>query len=156
MVAMFAAMSFTLTACGDDNEPDDPNKGGSNFTINGVSVQTTTEFTMAGEWDSDNNEGTFTVAVNDKGDIWYYKFSYINNSLPKVGDNFASMNLTLEPLDDSDVPLGMNLAYSEGSAIVKSIDKSKEIMTIEFKSLKMAKNGYTYTFNGAINVDFEF
>lgn len=154
-VALFATISFSFSSCGDDDD-DEPKLPSATITINGVEKEISLFVGMMGEWDSDNDDGHFTVSIYEDPDVSYYTFFYENTTFPKVGDNFAKMNLQLMVMDDSDLSMLTRLNYVSGSAVVKSLNKNDGSITIQFSNLKMQKNDYTYVFNGVAPVPFDF
>lgn len=158
-VALFATMSFALTSCGDDDdEPNDPTTK-SSLTINGVKYKANPVMSWDGSWNENgDNAGTFTVSVLDNdNNACGYMFDFISSTQPKVGDDFATMDLTMTVMDVSDASMP-TLDYKSGSAKVKSFGKNT--MTVEFSNLKMEGSTYmggeaTYTFNGTATVNFE-
>ena len=158
-VALFATMSFALTSCGDDDdEPNDPTTK-SSLTINGVKYKANPVMSWDGSWNENGvNAGTFTVSVLDNdNNACGYMFDFISSTQPKVGDDFATMDLTMTVMDVSDASMS-TLDYKSGSAKVKSFGKNT--MTVEFSNLKMEGSTYmggeaTYTFNGTATVNFE-
>ena len=152
-VVTFAALGFTLSSCSND---DDDALSNWSIKINGEVKQLSTLVTMKGEWDSYNDEGHFAVAIDDDHSVWYYVFHYENNDYPKVGDNFAKMNLKLQPLDGTDIPLNLYLDYQSGSVTVKSVDKANDRIVVEFSNLKLSKRDYSYVFDGVVPVSFDF
>lgn len=158
-VALFATMSFALTSCGDDDdEPNDPTNE-SGLTINGVKYKANPVMSWDGAWNEEgDNAGTFTVSVLDKdNNACGYMFDFVSSSQPKVGDNFATMSLTMTVMDVSDASMS-TLDYKSGSVVVKSFGKST--MTVEFSNLKMEGRtimggSASYTFNGTATVHFE-
>lgn len=154
MVALFAALPFALTSCGDD---DDEGSSSSNYIqINGQSYEIDPYITMEGYFDTDDGEGTFTVSVFEQvgstKDCIYYMFTYTDTKQPAVGDDFSKKSLKLESLD---TPIKY-LSYKSGTAKVVAIDKKKGTITIKFDNLKMADSDEAYTFNGTAAVDFNF
>ena len=158
-VALFATMSFALTSCGDDDdEPNDPTTK-SSLTINGVKYKANPVMSWDGSWNENgDNAGTFTVSVLDNdNNACGYMFDFISSTQPKVGDDFATIDLTMTVMDVSDASMS-TLDYKSGSAKVKSFGKNT--MTVEFSNLKMEGSTYmggeaTYTFNGTATVNFE-
>lgn len=155
MVALFATLTFSLTSCGDDDEPN-ASTTGTSLTINGVKYKANPIMSWDGSWE----EGTFTVSVLDKdNNACGYIFDFTpNGTTVEEGDNFANMSLTMTVWDVSDASMS-TLDYVSGSAIAKSF--SKNSMTVEFNNLKMSGrtimggNTATYTFNGIATVNFE-
>lgn len=158
--AMIAVFGLAFVSCDDDDEMSISN---GEIEINGVKYKTTTEITMEGSWNEDgDNEGSFTVAVlNNVGgteDVWYETFYFESDKMPKEGDDFAQMSLTQSPMDDLYESIFDDFSYVSGSAKVKSVNKSKGLMTISFNNLKTKnkKGTFTYTFNGTVSVSFNF
>lgn len=168
MVALFATLSFTLTSCGDDDEPSMGSNG--TITINAIKYDISTYMTIDGEWDSYSEEGSFGFFIDIKeGNTiapWPYYFDFESEYAPKEGDDLSKKDLTLSLLSDYYTELTMiDADYVSGSAIVKKIDKSKETITVQFSNLKMEGYGYgdgmnkekaSYVFDGTVTMDFSF
>lgn len=154
MVALFAALPFALTSCGDDDD-DEGSSSAKYIQINGKSYEIDPYITMEGYLDENENEGTFTVSVFEQvgstKDCIYYTFYYTDTKRPAVGDDFSKKSLKLESVEDLST-----LSYKSGSAKVVSVDKEKGIINIKFDNLKMENSEYSYTFKGTAPVDFNY
>lgn len=159
-IILFAAVSFNLTSCSDD---DDPTEGGNTIEINGVGYNLSAVGFM-GNWDESTNKGTFTVAVDNESNgvinVEYYTFSYRNVTGPQIGDDFSTMNLALTPLneeeDGSIIDLEDAFKYNSGKAIVTNVNPNESEITIRFEQLKMSHDGRDYTFNGNATLMFNY
>ena len=159
MLALLTLMPFALSSCGGDDDSANNPPSSNTIQINGKSFEIDANVVQEGSFDAEDGKGEFTVSVfNQVGntkDCWFYQFSYIDSSEPKIGDDFSKKSLELMAQDESDACY-TTLTYKSGSAKVVSIDKSKDDMTIKFDNLKMAGGEYSYTFNGTATVDFNF
>lgn len=169
MVALFATMTFALTSCGDDD--DEPSVGSNGtISINGTKYNVDKYMAFVGEWDSDSEEGKFSVVIDYKEgkDIipWPYDFNFKSKIAPKVGDDLSEKELTM--FTTGDYYTGLNIIETKatsGAAIVKNIDEENNTMTIQFSNLKMEGYGYeddfvntksvSYIFDGTVTVDFD-
>lgn len=151
--AMMAVFSLAFVSCEDDD--DAPSMGDGKIEVNGKQYSLS-PITNEGSWDSYDNTGDFTVAVMNADDVDYYEFEFESSEEPKVGDDFANMNLTLMPLvaaPDVDIE---EYSYSGGSAKITSTNESEDEMTVKFSNLKMKCGSNTFTFNGTATLMFDF
>lgn len=158
---MLALLSISLFAasCSDDNN-DEGNRSGNSIEINGTEYNLSWFVSMVGSWNETLESGEFTISVdvehNDIIDVEYYSFRFEKSSYPAVGDDFAQMNLTLEPLNSDDSIWDNDYTYTSGKAVVTNTNPDESEITIAFDNLTMSKDGYAYSFNGTVTLPFEF
>jgi len=148
--------TLTFISCSNDDEED---LGNDFIEINSVKYSLGYT-TLMGGWYEDWQGGDFTVSVNVNESgvtyIYYYKFDFDSTTYPKIGDDFSTMNLTLQVGDDASSFYGSELSYQSGSATVVGINKSESEITIQFEQLKMANDSKSYVFNGTVTLLFSY
>ncbi|MBR1934159.1 MAG: hypothetical protein IJ841_10820 [Prevotella sp.] len=164
LMAMLTMLSAAVcfTACSSDDDDDNSGGGSDAIEINGTSYRMSRIVTWEGSWKS--GEGTFYVPVlkrvGNADDVLLYQFTFTSKAQPKVGDDFSKMSLTLMPLDendDYDLIYDGDLPYKSGSAVVTSLDDSKNYtITVKFDHLTMGNDHVTYVFNGTTWLDYNF
>lgn len=166
-IALFAMMSVSLTACGDDE--DEPNGGGnntsSNFTLNGVAY------------------GSGHIGSGENNN-WYHDYKGVNGLgghlqaelYPLSNDRFEywpnlniSLETAIEPLkegmtlkitggwveDVTDMFKGTNYKYDEivsGNITVSALSSSH--VTFQFNNLKMTNEKGTIILNGPLKCEY--
>lgn len=135
VAVMFAALSFTLTSCGDDDEKDEPTTG-SNFTINGMAINTSAGASAdESSWNSSTGKGSLVIPFIIKNSDGSFPaslyFSYKSDSSLKIGDDLASKQLTLRGLGS----YTQQYKVTSGSAVVKKVSGNE--VTIEFNELTL-------------------
>lgn len=159
MVMLFSISFIALVSCNDDNPLEEGNK----IEINGVSYNLSMVGFM-GSWNEGTSKGEFSVAVdnviNGVTYVDYYNFSFKSVSGPKVGNDFAQMDLALTPLNDKEDgsigDLQDSFIYTSGKAIVTNTNPSESEIGIKFEQLKMSHDGKDYIFNGYTTLMFEY
>lgn len=167
MVAFLSTMSLTFVSCSSDDDDETLPSSGKTININGVDYEIDPYMTLEGYLDSSTHKGEFTVSYFTKeGDTrtaYYLTFEYSSPTQPQVGDDFAQKSLGLSVMfshfsDSYDVLNGENpwaiIPYKSGSAKVVGVEKNKII--VQFNNLQMKDNKMTYTFNGTVDIDYNF
>lgn len=135
-IALFAMMSVSLTACGDDDdEPDGGNsnrKYSCNLTIDGNKFKSKI---IAGEIWKHNGYDALTIWVND---ITYYNDGYIifEITYPELIEEGAdvSKNCSINIDDAHDIYMGYGEVKS-GTVTVTKYDKANSIITVKFDNV---------------------
>ena len=152
MVALFATLTFTITSCGDDDEP----SAGNLIEINGKKWAVKNDALVPmGYWFESLNYGLAFWVVNTPDDNGQsYMFACGDCAYPKKGDDFAKIGeLTVELTNSSK---NVVYSYESGSAKILATDQNNEKMTIQYDNLKITNGGSSYTFNGTITIPWNF
>ncbi|MBR3471425.1 MAG: hypothetical protein IKH22_02405 [Prevotella sp.] len=171
MAAFVAICTFSLTACGDEDD-DKPKQGIDGIEINGtnnvVMISSFGWMDIVDFWNGDikalidyygddylnENEAFFAFQVIG-GD--YYSFSWTSPYEPKRGDVISNMNnFILETDIIGQEKEEIEYTYSKGTAKIVDTNVSKEEITIQFDNLKMTYGNKSYTFNGKITFSYVF
>lgn len=146
-----------FTSCGDDG--DDIPEIKNYISINGEQYPIFNSHFYDGFWDSDYNDGDIYVAVLDEDYVFSYGFMYDSNTMPRVGNDFAQMNLLMSPMNGD-----LNYyKYKSGSAKILSTNPKERLITIDFDNLVMTLassldgcNIKQYTFDGTVTLGFNY
>lgn len=142
-VALFATMSFALTSCGDDDEPNDPSTGKMELTIDGKKYAFTNAMPNV-----NGSEYTCLVYNNDH----QLNFSIYGWEDVKKGTTLTDENFTLTWSTDNAI---IGMPTSDNS--VKVTAKDSKNITISFNSAKFEDmKGYeSFTVNGTITLPIQ-
>lgn len=171
MATLVAVSTFSLTACGDDEEEetkleiDKIEINGSKYVvwlssfywIDIVEIYDGDIKTVIDYFGDDylnENEAGFNFQVGE-GD--FYEFSWTSPYEPKRGDVISNMkNFTLGTDIIGQKKEDIEYTYSSGSAKIVDTNVSKEEITIQFDNLKMVYGSKSFTFNGRITFGYVF
>lgn len=144
MVAIFATMTFSLTSCGDDDEPNYPTAGKMELTIDGKKYT----FTNALPPNVSGSEYSCLVYDNDNG----LMFSIYGWDEVEKGTALTVENFTLTWSTDNAI-IGMPTS----STTVKVTAKDSKNVTISFNNAKFEDmRGYeSFTVNGTITLPID-
>lgn len=161
--AIMAVFSLAFVSCSNDDDDNDNNvSSGKTIEINGKNYEINPYMEWEGGWNEEgDNKGQFVVSVlsdpvHNTQDVWAYFFEYTAAGLPKEGDDFAKMSLTLNPMDDNAGNVWEDLTYNSGSAQVIKTNKDKDYITVKFDKLTMSGGGYNYVFDGTVDIVYNF
>lgn len=157
LVALFATLSFSLTSCGDDDEPDGGDSK-ANLTINGQGYK---EHSATGATSSvtDYGNGVMTIhaelypASSDEFDY----FPRANVSLEAKSATFTK-GMTLDLTDGyvemvTDVMEGDKYDEIKSGKITVSEVKG-ETVTLKFDNLKLSDGSEAITINGSLKCEY--
>ena len=132
VAVLLASLSFSLTSCGND---DDPDNGNGSLVINGHKYTTVGVIPDEGSgWDGEDGKIyiPFTYKESDGTIVPYFlSFEFKSASQIKVGDDVAKKSLKMSSLTYVDDLM----TYVSGSMLVKSIDNGKNTIIVELKDL---------------------
>lgn len=142
-VAIFATMSFALTSCGDDEEPNDPSTGKMELTIDGKKYVFT--HTMANV----NGDVYSCLVYNDDNEL---NFSIYGWDEIVKGSSLTDENFTLT-WDADEALIGMPVSQTS----VKVTAKDSKNVTISFNNAKFEDMMGTssFTVNGTITLPID-
>ncbi len=162
-IALFVVAGLAFTACDDD---DDNNPGtlayyGDDYVqINGDRLTINEREPVRGSYDATNGAGWFAIPVvtleNGSVKKSTYKFSFTSPEQLKLGDDLATLFLTMQLEGASEGAL----SYVSGSAVVVDVDYDRnpndQDFEILFTNLKMGTGDVSYTFNGKVDIEYYF
>lgn len=146
LIVLFAV--YTFIGCSDDDEPDSSST--STLEMNGVPIKVYSN--TDGEWDSRDG---FNLWVNGADVIIHNDGVYIQGKISRTDDDIRNNTLTINIGEDVTDRFSILLEYNHfdgyvtgwgrdnnavstylsGNVKVKSIDKTKHILTLEFENL---------------------
>ena len=169
MMAFLSIMSVALVSCGNDDDDYTLPSSGKTVNINGVDYEIDPYMTLEGYLDKNTHNGEFTVPYFTKEGntrtAWYLTFNFTSSGQPQVGDDFAQKSLGLSVIfshffDSDDIDdyedFSKKVPYKSGSAKVVGVDEEKGKIVVQFDNLQMMDNKMTYTFNGTVDIDYNF
>ncbi len=159
-VALFATMSFSLTSCGDDDdEPNDPNNGGSTtesaLTINGVEYELDGFFSQLLK--SYDGHTVFSCQINNlidaKMDISLLNWDSLSNGyVYSVNDDDIAVSFDNR---EDNYPCGhLVYGFTSGSVKVVSINQKANLVSLSFNNAKFVcdQDDFATTINGTITM----
>lgn len=164
IVALFATLTFALTSCGDDDEPETPEAGGKlAFTINGEKYSThsagaTPIFTTL------SYDGTSTIdlelypAKSDESDI--YPRCHVNVEVTTPANLTKGVKLSIKNNNSTYAEMVTDLMegkrytdYKSGNITIEAA--SADAVTLKFDNVKFEDdNNAILTLNGTITCEY--
>ena len=140
-VALFATMSFALTSCGDDDEPNDPTTGNMELTIDGK------KYSFSHPMANVDNNQYYCLVSNDDCQLGFLILDWdeVSTGTALTDDNFELNWTTDEAI----------MAVPSSNASVKVKEKNSKSITITFNNAKFEARYESFTVNGTITLPID-
>ena len=154
-VALFATMSFSLTSCGDDDEPNGGDTTNSVLTINGVKYELDGFFSQLQErYDGRTMFSCQIKNLDDaKMDITLYNWDSLSNGYV-YSTNDDDIEVSFDNRED-DYACGHSVyGFTSGSVKVVSINKEANLVSLFFDNAKFVcdQDDFATTINGTLTM----
>lgn len=151
VLVMVCCISISFSACGDDDDIDNGGNTKSSLTVDGKSVEIT-------DLEAEYEDGVFAFWVNDvqttdKRVYIQAEFSS-KESINTETDVTSKFSILFQRNKGSE--WFMQDGYQSGKIIVKNVDNSKKVLTVEFKEAKYLSNlKKSVVINGTLTVTYK-
>lgn len=150
---MVCCISISFSACGNDDD-DDIEDGGntkSSLTVDGKSVEIT-------DLEAEYEDGVFAFWVNDvqttEKRVYIQAEFSAKESISTETDVTSKFSILFQRNKGSE--WFVQDSYQSGKIIVKNVDNSKKVLTVEFKEAKYLSNlKKTIVINGTLTVTYK-
>lgn len=153
VLVMLCCISISFSACGDDDEDDIDNGGNtkSSLTVDGKSVEIT-------DLEAEYEDGVFAFWVNDvqttEKRVYIQAEFSAKESISAETDVTSKFSILFQRNKGSE--WFVQDGYQSGKIIVKNIDSSKKVLTVEFKEAKYLSNlKKSIVINGTLTVTYK-